>query len=109
MKYEGHQQGHRLEAVGALHGYRFRICTLAIPSLVSWPVSVHVRGSESEPEVKVDSPRHDLRSATEALDYGYDCARLWIEAMDHHGYLGEGEGGRIPSLAGPGRGDSETR
>ena len=101
MKYEVHQEGHRLEAVGALHGYRFRICTLALPSLVSWPVSVHVRGSESEPEVKVDAPRHDLRSATEALDYGYDCARLWIEAMDHHGYLGEG--GRIPPMSGPGR------
>jgi hypothetical protein len=104
MKYEVHPQGQRLEAVGALHGYRFRISTLAAPSLASWPVSVHVRGSESEPEVKVDSPRADLRSATEALDYGYDCARLWIEAMDRHGYLDEG--GRIAPSSGPGRKDA---
>ncbi len=86
MKYQIHRAGDRLEALSALHGFRIRISTLATTSLVSWPVSVHVRGSESEPEVKVDAPRHDLRSAEEALEYGYECARLWIEAMDHHGY-----------------------
>ena len=37
-------------------------------------------------QIKVDTPRHDLRSAEEALEYGYECARLWIEAMDHRGY-----------------------
>jgi hypothetical protein len=87
MKYEVHAQGHRLEAVGTLHGYRIRISTLATPSLVSWPVSVHVRGSESEPEVRVDTPKQLSVSPEEALKYGYNCARLWIEAMDHHGYF----------------------
>lgn len=88
MKYEVHERGHKIEAIGALHGYRIRISTLA-PSaaLLSWPVSVHVRGSESEDEVHVDAPKRHLGSAAEALEYGYDCARLYIEAMDHHGYL----------------------
>jgi len=86
MKYEISEHGHRLEAVGALHGYRIRVSTLSAAGLTSWPVSVHVRGSESEPEVHVDTPKHELRSATEALEFGYECARLWIEAMDHHGY-----------------------
>jgi hypothetical protein len=87
MKYEVCERGHRLEAVGAHHGYRFRVSTLAAADLMTWPVSVHVRGSESEPEVRVDAPRHDLRSASEALEYGYQCAVLWIDAMDHHGYV----------------------
>jgi hypothetical protein len=87
MKYEIHQAGNRLEALGALHGFRIRICTLASSHLATWPVSVHVRGSESEPEISVDAPKGDLRSAAEALEYGYECAKLWIEAMDHHGYL----------------------
>ena len=87
MKYEVVEHGHRLEAVGALHGFRIRVSTLSAADLALWPVSVHVRGSESEPEVKVDTPRRHLGSAAEALEYGYECARLWIEAMDHHGYL----------------------
>ena len=87
MKYEISEYGHRLEAVAAHHGFRIRISTLSALDLQSWPVSVHVRGSESEPEVRVDTPRHHLGSAAEALEYGYECARLWIEAMDHHGYL----------------------
>jgi len=87
MKYEISEHGHRLEAVGAHHGYRIRISTLSACDLVSWPLSVHVRGSESEPEVHVETPKHHLGSAAEALEFGYECARLWIEAMDHHGYL----------------------
>ena len=51
-----------------------------------WPVSIHVRGSESEDEVRVDAPKRHLGSAAEALDHGYECAVLWIEAQDHHGY-----------------------
>lgn len=96
MKYEVHTEGHRLEAVGTLHGYRFRVSTLATPSLVIFPVSVHVRGSESEPEVRVETPnRHQLGSPEEALEFGYTCARLWIEAMDHHGYLCDA--GQLPA------------
>ena len=87
MKYELRQLGNRLEAVSALHGFRIRVSTLSSSHLTTWPVSVHVRGSESEPEVTVDTPKCDLRSASEALEYGYECARLWIEAMDHHGYM----------------------
>lgn len=87
MKYEVHPVGNRLEAITALHGFRIRISTLAASHLTTWPVSVHVRGSESEPEVAVDTPKRELRSAAEALEYGYECARLWIEAMDRHGYL----------------------
>ena len=87
MKYEVRGEGQRLEAIGTLHGYRIRISTLATPSLVSWPVSVHVRGSESEPEVRIETPKHPLTSPEAALEFGYTCAQLWIEAMDHHGYL----------------------
>jgi hypothetical protein len=87
MKYEVHHAGNRLEALATLHGFRIRICTLATSHLTTWPVSVHVRGSESEPEISVDTPKKDLRSAAEALEHGYECAKLWIEAMDHHGYL----------------------
>jgi hypothetical protein len=86
MKYEVTQRGHRLEAVSAYHGYRIRISTLSAAELDNWPVSVHVRGSESEDEVRVDVPKHHLASAREALDFGYECATLWIDAMDHHGY-----------------------
>jgi hypothetical protein len=86
-KYEVHQVGHRLEAMTALHGFRIRISTLCANPLPTWPVSVHVRGSESEDEIAIDTPKRELRSAEEALEYGYECAKLWIEAMDHHGYL----------------------
>jgi hypothetical protein len=48
-----------------------------------WPVSIHVRGSESADEVRVDVPKRYLASTAEATDYGYDCALLWIDALDH--------------------------
>ncbi|HMC16276.1 MAG TPA: hypothetical protein VKI18_11625 [Albitalea sp.] len=84
MKYQIVGRGHRLEAIGAHSGYRIRISTLSATDLAMWPVSVHVRGSESEDEVRVDTPKRHLSSATEAFDYGYECATLWIDAMDHH-------------------------
>lgn len=83
MKYEVIARGPRLEAFGAHSGYRIRMSTLAARGLDSWPVTVHVRGSESEDEVTVDVPKRQLGSATEALDFGYDCAVLWIDALDH--------------------------
>lgn len=87
MKYQVTEHGQRVEALGACHGYRIRISTLKSSDPANWPVSVHVRGSESESEVKVDVPKRHLGSAAEALEFGYDCASLWIEAADHHGYL----------------------
>ena len=86
MKYQIVERGHRLEAIGAHSGYRIRISTLSATDLAMWPVSVHVRGSESEDEVRVDAPRRHLASALEAIDYGYECGVLWIEAQDHRGY-----------------------
>ena len=83
MKYEIAERGHRLEAIGAHSGYRIRISTLSATDLAMWPVSVPVRGSESEDEVRVDTPKRHLSSPTEALDYGYECATLWIDALDH--------------------------
>ena len=83
MKYELVEHGHRLEAIGAHSGYRLRLSTLSAGDLVTWPVSVHVRGSESEDEVRGDVPKRHLGSAKEALDFGYDCAVLWIDALDH--------------------------
>lgn len=83
MKYELVERGHRLEAIGAHSGYRIRMTTLAAPALPAWPLHVWVRGSESEDEVAVDVPRHQLSSAAEAFDYGYDCAVAWIDALDH--------------------------
>lgn len=83
MKYHIHARGDRLEAVGAHGGYRIRISTLSATTLAMWPVSVHVRGSESEDEVRVDAPRRHLGSATEAIEYGYQCAITWIDAQDH--------------------------
>ena len=83
MKYEIVERGHRLEAIGAHSGYRIRIATLSATDLTMWPVSVHVRGSESEDEVRVDTPKRHLSSAIEAFDYGYECATLWIDALDH--------------------------
>lgn len=86
MKYETSVRGHRLEAIGAHSGYRIRMSTLAALSpgdLGTWPVKVYVRGSESEDEVQIDVPKRPLASATQALDHGYDCAVLWIDALDH--------------------------
>ena len=86
MKYDTTERGERLEAIGNHSGYRIRISTLAAANLAMWPVSIHVRGSESEDEVKVSAPKRHLSSAAEALEYGYECAVLWIEAQDHRGY-----------------------
>ena len=83
MKYEVHRAGHRLEAIGAHSGFRIRMSTLAATNLAHWPVTVHVRGSESEDERKVDVPHRELRSAEEAFDFGYRCATLWIDAWAH--------------------------
>ena len=85
MKYEVIRHGHRLEAIGAHSGYRIRMSTLsaAAEGLETWPVNVYVRGSESEAEVKVDVPKHHLASPTDAFDFGYRFATLWIDAMDH--------------------------
>jgi len=83
MKYEITQQGDRLEAIGAHSGYRIRISTVLSTTVAVWPVSVHVRGSESEAEVQVDLPKRHLSNATEAFDYGYECAAQWIDAQDH--------------------------
>lgn len=84
MKYQIIRRGHRLEALGAHSGFRIRMSTLAADNpLRSWPVSVHVRGSESEDEVTVDVPAQHHASPTEAFDFGYECATLWIDALDH--------------------------
>jgi hypothetical protein len=83
MKYDILERGERLEAIGAYSGYRIRICTLSAANLAMWPVSIHVRGSESEDEVRVEAPRRHLASAREAIDYGYEFAVLWIDAQDH--------------------------
>lgn len=87
MKYEVTRRGQRLEAVGAHSGWRIRMSTLAAEGLDHWPVHVAVRGSESEDEVTIDVPhgRRPLRSPTEAFDFGYECATLWIDALDHRG------------------------
>ncbi|MBL0730051.1 hypothetical protein [Piscinibacter sp. HJYY11] len=82
MKYEITQQGVRVEAIGAHGGHRVRLSTVAHSPLGLWPVSVHVRGSESEDEVAVDVPDRHHASATDALDFGYHCAVLWIDARD---------------------------
>lgn len=83
MKYEVHREGPRLEAIGAHSGFRIRMSTMPPLGRQSWPVTVHVRGSESEDELKVDVPRRELRSAEEAFDFGYHCATLWINARAH--------------------------
>ena len=83
MKYEIVARGDRVEAIGAHSGYRIRMSTLSAKGLETWPVNVHVRGSESEDEVRIDVPRKRLASATEAFDHGYECAVVWIDALDH--------------------------
>lgn len=87
MKYQVTTHGHRLEALGAHSGYRIRMSTLCAQDLGLWPVKVYVRGSESEDEVRVDVPRTHFSSATEAFDFGFECATLWIDAQDHRKYL----------------------
>jgi hypothetical protein len=42
-----------------------------------------VRGSESEDEVAVPIPHRLLPGVEQALDFGYECAVLWIDAQDH--------------------------
>jgi hypothetical protein len=86
MKYDISEHGERVEAIAAHSGYRIRISTLSAANLAMWPVSIHVRGSESEDEVRIDAPRRHLGSAMEAIDYGYECAIVWIDAQDHRGY-----------------------
>ena len=85
MKYEVSHHGQRLEAIGAHSGWRIRMSTLAAEHLDQWPLHVAVRGSESEDEVTVEIPRRRLASPTEAFDFGYECATLWIDALDHRG------------------------
>lgn len=83
MKYQiTRQQGPRVEAIGAHSGYRVRLSTVANSPVAMWPVSVHVRGSESEDEVAVDVPTCHHASMSAALDFGYDCAVLWIDALN---------------------------
>ena len=82
MKYEITRHGARVEAIGAHSGHRIRLSTVAASPLSMWPVSVHVRGSESEDEVTVDVPTCHHASLAEALDFGYDCAVLWIDASN---------------------------
>ncbi|HSV80144.1 MAG TPA: hypothetical protein VLK85_13210 [Ramlibacter sp.] len=86
MKYHISEHAGRLEAVGAHSGYRIRISTVSAANLAMWPVSIHVRGSESEDEVRIPAPKRHLHSAMEAIDYGYECAILWIDAEDHRGF-----------------------
>lgn len=83
MKYEVIARGPRLEAYDAHNGYRIRMSTLAATGLDGWPVTVHIRGSESEDEVAVDVPKKHHGSAAEALDFGHECAILWIDALAH--------------------------
>ena len=83
MKYEVIHHGPRLEAIGAHSGYRVRMSSLSARDLDNWPVSVIVRGSESEDEVKIDVPKRHCGNATDAFDHGYDCAVVWIDALDH--------------------------
>ena len=85
MRYEVIVRGHRLEAIGAHSGYRIRMCTLSSGDFDNWPLNVFVRGSESEDEVKIPLPKRQLASQSEAFDYGYECATLWIDALDHRG------------------------
>ena len=75
-----------LQSLRAHSGWRIRMSTLAAADLPHWPVTVHIRGSESEDELKVDVPHRELRSAQEAFDFGYQCATLWIDAWAHRGY-----------------------
>lgn len=82
MKYEITRQGPRVEAIGAHGGYRIRLSTVAASPVAMWPISVHVRGSESEDEVQVDVPPCHHANMADALDFGYDCAVLWIDAID---------------------------
>ena len=83
MKYEIIERGRRIEAIGAHSGYRIRLSTLPHSPTGSWPVHAGVRGSESEDEVAVPIPHRLLPSVEQALDYGYECAVLWIDAQDH--------------------------
>lgn len=83
MKYEVVRRGRRLEAYGAHRGYRIRMSTLPCRAPESWPLSVQVRGSESEDEVRVEVPKRHLSGETEAFDFGYACATLWIDALEH--------------------------
>ncbi|MEF7617432.1 hypothetical protein V4F39_26205 [Aquincola sp. MAHUQ-54] len=83
MKYEITRSGPRIEAIGAHAGYRIRLSTARPGGGTGWPLHVAVRGSESEDEVEVPLPQHHLRSQDEALEFGYDCAVLYIDAMDH--------------------------
>lgn len=83
MKYEVIQHGPRLEAIGAHSGYRIRMSTLSAHGFDTWPVDVYVRGSESEDEVRVDVPKRHCASPTDAFDHGYECAVVWIDALDH--------------------------
>ena len=96
VKYQVTTHGHRLEALGAHSGYRIRMSTLSAQDLGLWPVKVYVRGSESEDEVRVDVPRTHFASATEAFDFGYRCATLWIDAQDHRKYLDDVDDHTLP-------------
>jgi len=39
--------------------------------------------AEAQDSVSIDLPKRHLSNATEAFDYGYECAARWIDAQDH--------------------------
>ena len=82
MKYEVVSQRPAMEAIGAHSGYRIRMCLHKAESGLQ--VEVRVRGSESEEEVAVDLPVMTFTTESEAFDYGYRCAVLWIDAANKH-------------------------
>ena len=82
MKYEVLSQGPVIGAIGAHSGYRIRMSLHRAES--GSQVEVRIRGSESEEEVAVDLPVMTFSTESEAFDYGYRCAVLWIDAANKH-------------------------
>lgn len=82
MKVQITRHGRRIEGLGAHSGYRIRLATTEPAAGASWPLTVCVRGSESEDEVHVPLPPHALPSLEAAFDWGFDEAQRYIDAMD---------------------------
>lgn len=82
MKYEVVKQGATVEAIGAHSGYRIRMSLHKAEAGLQ--VEVRVRGSESEEEVAVELPVRAFAHESDAFDYGYACAVLWIDAANRH-------------------------
>ena len=73
-----HSDDHE-EAIGAHAGFRIRVVTAWNATTRQFVVQAHVRGSETEEEVAVDTQGKGFALIQDAQDHGFAAATAWID------------------------------